>query len=474
MRHPRALGVVLLLLSCSAFAAPPGGPGDDPPPDPPSDTGANNNKDTDNKEDERTDRYEARGLEKPPTVPFGQRLRASFFYFLPLVINGLALQTTDGLSSQADPRFIKQAGQDVPTPFKWGFLPKLSFRTGPPQLGANVFMREGRFAVTGGFLLGSSDDYGRSVSVSWQKPVGGPRMLKVGLELLDLSDTKHKFYGIGARPQTDPRSAFLPDTTAEYGVYQHKTFRVGSVVGLRLNPRSEAFFSTQYIRQTALVPEADEELPNAFDKVFDVTQLPGAESPSEQVWSELAYNYDTRRHRAQLEPGFGVSGYGGASFGVDGDHSRSLRLGGEVVAYLPVVRQNRLIVPRLILDTVTNLADDVPFPFMDYPRQLPFRNVNTAVVLLRQDQVMLNASVEYQWPLTKSFAAGLFSQAVFVGRSMGTLMASQAPWDVGLKVELHTPQVPILAAWVAYGRNGFYIWFQAGIVEKSNDRWRWY
>jgi hypothetical protein len=34
--------------------------------------------------------------------------------------------------------------------------------------------------------------------------------------------------------------------------------------------------------------------------------------------------------------------------------------------------------------------------------------------------------------------------------------------------------VPILAAWVAYGRNGFYIWFQAGIVEKGNERWRWY
>jgi hypothetical protein len=422
MTLPRAPGALLLLLSCSAIAAPQERPGGDPPASP--DTGNDNNK---KKEDDRLDRYGVRGLEKPPTVPFGQRLRASFGYFIPLIINGLALQTTDGLSSQADPRFIKQPGQDVPTPFKWGGLPKLSFRTGPPQLGANLFVRGGRFAVTGGFLLGSSDDYGRSVSVSWQKPVGGPRMLKVGLELLDLSDTKHKFYGIGARPQTDPRSAFLPGTTAEYGLYQHKTFRVGSVVGLRLDPHSELFFSTQYIRQTALVPEADEEEPNAFDQVFDLAQLPGAESPSEQVWSEVAYNYDSRRHRAQLEPGYGVSGYAGASFGVDGDHSRSLRLGGEVVAYVPVVRRNRLIVPRLILDTMTNLADDVPFTFMDYPRQLPFRNVNTAVTLLRQDQVMLNASVEYQWPLTKSFSAALFTQGVFVGRSLGTLMASNAP-----------------------------------------------
>ena len=56
----------------------------------------------------------------------------------------------------------------------WGGCPS-SFRTGPPQLGANVFFyKQGRLAVTGGFLLGSSDDYGRSLAISWQMPSAAP------------------------------------------------------------------------------------------------------------------------------------------------------------------------------------------------------------------------------------------------------------------------------------------------------------
>ena len=45
-----------------------------------------------------------------------------------------------------------------------------------------------------------------------------------------------------------------------------------------------------------------------------------------------------------------------------------------MVGYVPVLGGNRLLVPRLTLDTLTNLADDVPYSFTTYPRQLPFRN----------------------------------------------------------------------------------------------------
>jgi hypothetical protein len=100
--------------------------------------------------------------------------------------------------------------------------------------------------------------------------------------------------------------------------------------------------------------------------------------------------------------------------------------------------------------------------------------VNSAITLLRQDNSVLNTSLEYQWPVARSLSASLFAQAVVVGPSVRRLTVGNAPWDAGLKIELHSRDAPVLAIWAAAGRNGFYVWFQSGIVEKSNDRWRWY
>jgi hypothetical protein len=225
------------------------------------------------------------------------------------------------------------------------------------------------------------------------------------------------------------------------------------------------------MRQTASTLADD---PASLEKVYDTARLPGAATPSRQVYNELAVMWDTRTLRGNPSPGVAATGYMGVSLGVGGDESRSSRTGGDLAVYLPLWRPDRLLVPRIALDALRNLNEAVPFSFMTYPRQLPFRNVNTAITLLRQDDVVANASLEYQWPLSRALTAGLFTQGIFVGPSVDKMAVEHAPWDAGLKVELHTSDAPVLMVWAAYGSQGLYVWFQMGVVDKTNDRWRWY
>ena len=184
---------------------------------------------------ELDERYAARGVETAPTILPAFRLGRALGKLAIEAINGEAVQSADGISSKDDPRVVKQAEDLTRSRFRWGGLPRISFRTGAPQVGANLFFRKDRAALVGGFVIGSSKDYERSLSASWQAAAGGSRVLRLGLEALKVSDDAHRFYGIGAKPQTDPRSHFLAGTDAEYGVYQHKSSRIAGVAGLRLS-----------------------------------------------------------------------------------------------------------------------------------------------------------------------------------------------------------------------------------------------
>jgi hypothetical protein len=413
----------------------------------------------------------ARGFEQAPRAAFLPAALDWFGRFAVDTANGLAFHSADGLTSKDDPRTIKPPEDAVPLERRWGAVPKISFRTGTAQVGANVFFREGRVGIVGGAVLGSTTNYDTSAAVSWQKPVGGERTLRVSIEALHLSDTKHRFYGIGSAPAVDPRSAKLPDAPSDYGRYRHLSDRIAAMVGLRVSPRVDAFVSTQYLEQKAETLPDD---PFSIEKVFDLTKLAGALTPSRQIYSEAAATWDTRRYRGNLGGGFTLTGYGGVSVGVGDDESRSLRTGGDAALFLPLWHGDRLLVPRVTLDTLTNLNDSVPFSFMTYPRQLPFRGVNSAITLLRQDNVVVNTSLEYQWPLSAAFTAAAFAQGVLVGHTLDTVTTRSAPWNSGVRVELHTRHAPVFTAWATTGSQGPYLWFQMGVIEKANDRWRWY
>jgi hypothetical protein len=413
----------------------------------------------------------ARGFAQEPRAAF---LPSAFDWlgrFAVDTANGLAFHSADGLTSKDDPRTIKRPEDAVPLERRWGAVPKISFRTGTAQVGANVFFREGRVGVVGGAVLGSTTNYDTSAAVSWQKPLDSERTVRVSLEALHLSDTKHRFYGIGSAPRADPRSAYLATAESEYGRYRHLSDRVALMLGLRSSPHLDLFVSSQYLRQRAETIPDD---PFSIEKVFDLTRLAGAQAPSRQFYNEAAFTWDTRRYRGSLSGGFSLAGYTGVSLGVGGDESRSLRTGGDAALYLPLWHGDRLLVPRITLDTLTNLNDAVPFSFMTYPRQLPFRGVNSAITLLRQDDVVVNTSMEYQWPLSAALTAALFTQGVLVGRTVDTVTTRRAPWNAGARIELHTPHAPVFTGWITTGSEGLYIWFQMGVIEKGNDRWRWY
>ena len=110
---------------------------------------------------------------------------------------------------------------------------------------------------------------------------------------------------------------------------------------------------------------------------------------------------------------------------------------------------------------------------MSYPRHLPFLNVNSGLTILRTDNVVINSSLQYQWPVTYNPTLSLLAQSIIVGPSLRTVTLSNSPWGVGFNIEFHSAHQGLGWIFATWGSEGFRLWIEFGILNKTNDRWRW-
>lgn len=413
---------------------------------------------------------DVRGIEQHDRKP-GDLARdaLSGALFLPrLAFNGLLYSTGYGVSAAENPKFIARAKDILLFLDKGGLYPTyVTSSESFPALGGNLFYRTKNFGIVAGGAYSNDDFWSASSHVSLQRVLGS-HVLKATLSgKIDLEDDR-LFHGIGARPESDPRSFFLPGAP-DSGLYLQRREEVDLVFGLRAASHLEIFLDNLYRRRA---PRSPSEGGDRFADVFDTDALPGGDTRTEKLYHELSARYDTRRFRKVLSPGLRVQGYTGVAYGVGGDRGRLLRAGADVTGFLPVIRRNRLIVLRTTLDTVENLRDEVPIAFTEYPRHLTFRGVSSRR-LLRSDDWVLVPSAAYAWPLSANLSGELFADGLLVARSADELSLSGAPWAAGFAIDVHTPDSAVGRVVISGGSEGLHFGFEFGSPIQDNDRSRW-
>ncbi len=279
-----------------------------------------------------------------------------------------------------------------------------------------------------------------------------------------------EFFGFGSDPLNDPRSHFEPDAPSDHGVYAQRLPRVSMVLAARVRPRWQLSWTSFYQERRVSDPGgADGE---QLDQTFDVSAVPGADRKGRQVYEEASVRFDTRKVDQRITPGFRFDAYAGLSFGVSEDESRFRRLGVDVAPYIPIIRNDRIIVPRLVLDTVDDLNEDFPVSFADYPRQPTFRGA-PRTRLLRTDEVSAVPSLEYRWPLSNVLNGNLFIDYLLVADSVSDLSFANAPyaWGAGFVIQGARSELARLA--VSSGSEGLRIMVELGSGAHISDRTRW-
>jgi hypothetical protein len=384
------------------------------------------------------------------------------------ISNGILASTAHGTEPTDDPKLIERAEDVFPLRKRVGFFPRLDFSSQSGlALGGNLFYRGRETGVIASGAFRNSRFWNAGAIVGWHRP-RGRSVLKLSLLARFASDDAHRFFGLGADPSQDSRAPQRAGTEP-FGRYLQRYDSASIVAGIRTPPGLEVYYETNCRRRTIEdLAESDESLGHRFH----LETLPGL-GTRKQWYNELSARYDTRRYRGVAGPGLTVAAYGGLSTGIDGDPSRFGRAGGELLLHVPVFRSNRLVVPRLSLDHVSNRTPEVALSFADYPRHLTFRGVGGRRTILRTDNWVAVPSVEYRWPLTYRTQAQIFCDWLLVGRSLDQMRANGAPWAAGLAFEMHSQFRGLARVLAAFGSEGFRLGIELSPPVKTNDRTRW-
>jgi hypothetical protein len=418
-----------------------------------------------------------RGLERAPRAGgAGTRAIANTILFLPRSILSGALYFT-GLSAHlVDNGSVIGLYKDFFYFYedRVGWTPVLVLGSSDGIAGgARAFYRAEPFGVSAGGYYGGSEFYGFTGAITYNF-LAGRNVWWFKAEGAFKKRQDYEFYGLGSDPLTDPRNSYEPTATAPFGLYAQRVSKAKLIAGLRPSDRWEVFLSSLF-RDRALSVPGTQDTAN-IDRTFDLATVPGISSDSvtvgRQIYNELIVRYDSREIPGMSSPGVRVEAYGGGSLGVGSDASRFTRGGIDAAAYIPVIKRNRLLVPRMALDVLENLNDSVEISFAEYPRHNLFRGVATRTIL-RADNVMVQPSLEYQWPLSYNLRSTLFLDYLLVAQSVDELTFSRAPYAYGLGLVVHGTHNTVAAIGVTNGSEGFRFLLTIGAFQHTSDRYKW-
>ncbi len=351
-----------------------------------------------------------------------------------------------------------------------GWFPVLDVVSGSPRgVGASLFYHKNYFSSEVKGLYANRDIWGVKGEVSYiffSKRFFWRLDLEGRLE----NDDDFRFFGIGAEPRRDPRSRFLPGAVPERGEYAQRRLLFLLNLGVRPAGDWEVFWTHWYQKRTIHDPAGDSFA--HFSQVFDTATLPGSFFNSKKLYSELSVRYDNRESVKIFGPGSRIEAYAGLAVGLKNDNDRLFRAGVDAMQFLPVLRQNRLLVPRLILDMVEDITGRREIAFPDYPRHLAFRGASSKKIL-RSDKFMLQPSLEYQWPLAFFLGGHLFFDYLMVAPTVWKFTTRNAPWAAGMGIDFHSRLSEVARLLVSYGSEGLFFKVDVGLTSLNKDRSNW-
>lgn len=212
---------------------------------------------------------------------------------------------------------------------------------------------------------------------------------------------------------------------------------------------------------------------NPLRDVFDLSSVPGFTEglPVKQLYNELALDIDTRDAHKMISPGWRGEVYAGISAGLGKNESDTFKTGLDVAAFIPTLKEDRIISPRIVLD-ITEELDNTLIPFTEYPRHRTFRGISSRDLILN-DQVSLTPSLEYQWPLSHMFSGHVFLDYLAVGPTVGKIDWDDGIWAAGFGINFHYANKEFGRLELAGGSEGFQLTFKIKEPVTKNSRTDW-
>ncbi len=347
------------------------------------------------------------------------------------------------------------------------WFPIVSYGSGfRANYGGGLYYKDGGARALARATLHDSNYWSYSFKPSYTSSLGSLTWKNSMLFLAEKKDDK-RYYGIGSHPHDDSRSAFIG--AKDYGIYTEtrKKIQWSSSLSSASNPFTATYLG--YYQRRSFEDHGHGN--NDVREVFDHALIPGFDAPVRQLYNEISIVADTRKEKQILSPGLRSEVYSGISAGL-GEHNANLfRTGFDAAGFIPTIRKDRLIVPRLTADLVESLNDEA-IPFSEYPRQHTFRGVSSRDII-RSERISLVPSIEYQWPISHMLAGHIFVDTLFVGPRVGSIAWHDGLWATGIGVDLHYFKHQLGKIEMAIGSEGFQTTITIGNPLRTNSRKDW-
>lgn len=383
------------------------------------------------------------------------------------VLNGSLFAAAKTAGVVSDPEFIEKV-EDILYLYerKLMWFPTLSYASGlRPEYGAGLLYRDGGFKALTRYSMHDADHWSMSFNTSYEKYLGRVSW-KTGLKGALKKKDDYRYYGLGGDPENDARNRFTGSD--DYGTFTEETKQLQWETMIYDATRDWQVKYMGYYQRRGFDSSGrgNKDLRNEFD----LTTIPGFvnDSPIEQIYQEISFMIDTRDQKQILSKGFRGEIYGGLSNGIGANSADFIKGGIDAAAYIPVIRDNRLIVPRLVFDQAASI-DGTRIPFTEYPRHPTFRGVSSRY-LIHNDKSSAVLSLEYQWPISHMLTGHIFTDYLVAGSSIGDLKWENARWASGAGVGLHYLNKEFARVEFAGGNEGFQMNVRIGLPQPSNKR----
>ena len=397
---------------------------------------------------------------------------ASHLLFLPRQItNGTLWGIEKTASALSDPDFIETV-KDVLYLYERELLwfPIVSYESGfRPSYGAGLYYHRRNIKALLRGQVHDSRNWSYGFKASYVHPLGS-MYLKTSFSGIFEKQDDLRYYGIGADPENDARNGFISAIEQDYGVYTEDRRKLQWKEELIVTDAWKVRYLGYYQRR-AFDDEGRGD--NPLRDVFNLSLIPGftTGAPVSQIYNEVSVVWDNRSKKEILSQGFRLEAYTGISSGIQANPSDFLRVGFDAAAFVPVIKENRVVIPRITIDVVEDLNSHA-IPFTEYPRHHHFRGVSQRDII-HNDDFAVSPSIEYQWPLSHMLIGHLFFDVLAVGDTLGDVDFKDALWAVGGGVNLHLSEHEIAKVSFAGGSEGFQLGISIGLPLEENEREDW-
>ena len=326
---------------------------------------------------------------------------------------------------------------------RFGLFPVVKFTSGfGASLGVrmvhnDLFRNGGRLDASLLYGANYGERLGLAVDSGW---LGASRM-RVGATVEYRVVPGDRFFGIGnADLQSAPDDPIDPlrRDAAVSTRFTHRYVRVGPIATARLAPPLDLSLSVTFAHRDFSPPERAAGDPGTAS-VFEPRGLVGYEQGVDNVYGQLWLSVDTRRRRGSsrlTSSGWHAAAFAGYTLGLPGDPSRFGRLGLDVQRFIDLWGGNRVLMVRLVGDSV--LAPMSRIPFVDLPTiGGPYALRGHARARFR-DRIAAYATAEYVWEIEHRLAGFLFVDTGRVWSTPAELTLRHLRLGYGGGIQLHS------------------------------------